>query len=52
MTHGSQPSAFVERAGVSVLNIAGPRASKWPGARDYAYAVVLALIKSATEERG
>lgn len=37
--------AFVEREGVSVLNIAGPRASKWPGARDYAYAVVSRLLQ-------
>lgn len=39
-------AAFVERERVSVLNIAGPRASKWPGARDYAYDVVDRLLSS------
>src|SRR5262245_44443591 len=31
-------AAFIERERVSVLNIAGPRASKWPAAHDYACA--------------
>lgn len=39
-------AAFVERERVSVLNVAGPRASKWPGARDYAFAVVTRLLES------
>jgi hypothetical protein len=38
-------AAFVEREGVSVLNIAGPRASKWPGARDFAHDVVTRLLQ-------
>jgi hypothetical protein len=38
-------AAFVEREGVSVLNIAGPRASKWPRARDYAHDVVSCLLR-------
>ena len=39
-------AAFVEREHVAVLNIAGPRASKWPGAHDYSYAVVSHLLHS------
>ncbi len=38
-------AAFVERERIAVLNVAGPRASKWPGARDYAYAVVSRLLR-------
>jgi|SRR5688572_24906022 hypothetical protein len=38
-------AAFVESNGISVLNVAGPRASKWPGARDYAYATVIQLLR-------
>ena len=42
--------AFVAGHGIKVLNVAGPRASKWPGARDYAYgAVELALIALAAD---
>ena len=37
-------TAFVERERVAVLNIAGPRASKWPGARDYAYDVARRVL--------
>ena len=33
------------------LNVAGPRASKWPGARDYAYATIRQLLKPAADER-
>ena len=36
--------AFVAGTGIGVLNVAGPRASKWPGARDYAYAAVTQLL--------
>jgi hypothetical protein len=32
-----------------VLNVAGPRASKWMGARDYAYATVMQLLRLATD---
>ena len=38
-------SAFIERETVAVLNVAGPRASKWPEAHDYAYAAVTHLLK-------
>jgi len=41
-------AAFVEREGVAVLNVAGPRASKWFGARDYAYATISHVLNSAT----
>jgi len=37
-------AAFIERNRLSVLNIAGPRASKWPGARDHAYQTVTRLL--------
>jgi hypothetical protein len=37
---------FVERNRISVLNVAGPRASKWPGARDYACATVKHLLRA------
>ena len=45
--------AFVAGNRIAVLNVAGPRASKWPGARDYAFgAVELVLIAlSATQGR-
>jgi hypothetical protein len=38
-------AAFVERERISTLNVAGPRASKWPGARDYAQEVVSRLLQ-------
>jgi len=38
--------AFIERESVTVLNVAGPRASKWPQAHDYACAAVTHLLKS------
>jgi hypothetical protein len=38
-------SAFIERETVAVLNVAGPRASKWPEAHDYANAAVTHLLK-------
>ena len=41
--------AFIAGNRVAVLNVAGPRASKWPGAREYAYsAVELVLIAIAS----
>jgi hypothetical protein len=42
--------AFVAGNGISVLNVAGPRASKWAGAHDYARASVglaLAAVMAA-----
>lgn len=39
-------SAFVARHGIRVLNVAGPRASKWPGAHHYALAAVRQLLRA------
>ena len=44
-------AAFVAANDIGTLNVAGPRASKWPGARDYAYATVMQLLKPAADER-
>jgi hypothetical protein len=44
--------AFVAGNGISVLNVAGPRASKWPGALDYARNTVrlaLAALAAAAD---
>jgi hypothetical protein len=38
--------AFVERESITVLNVAGPRASKWPDAHDYVYDAVTRLLKN------
>ena len=38
-------AAFVGRNGIKTLNIAGPRASKWPGAHAYARATVKHLLQ-------
>lgn len=38
--------AFIERENIAVLNVAGPRASKWPEAHDYAYAAISHLLKA------
>jgi hypothetical protein len=35
---------FVKEQGIRTLNVAGPRASKSPGAEDYARAVVRELL--------
>lgn len=45
-------AAFVERHRVATLNVAGPRASKWPRARDYAFETVARLLESAAEIPG
>ncbi len=37
-------AAFVAGHGISLLNVAGPRASKWPQAHAYAYATVMAML--------
>ena len=41
-------SAFVERERISVLNIAGPRSSKWPGAHGYACETLSVLLRGCT----
>jgi len=43
--------AFVVLNRVGTLNVAGPRASKWPGAHDYAYATVIQLLKLTADKR-
>ena len=44
--------AFVAGHDIAVLNVAGPRASKWPGAHDYsrsAVGLLLATLAAASE---
>lgn len=43
-------AVFIAAHGMATLNVAGPRASKWPGARDYAYATVTLLLESAADK--
>ena len=38
---------FVSKHGIKVLNVAGPRASKWPGAHRYAQATVKHLLEKS-----
>src|SRR5262245_38159787 len=40
-------AAFIGRERIRVLNLAGPRASKWPAAREYAFDVVSRLLGRA-----
>ena len=40
---------FIERNRVAVLNVAGPRASKWPGAHDYARKTIEDLLRTANK---
>ena len=44
-------AAFVERNRLSVLNVAGPRASKWRGAHAYVYATVKQLLENLETKR-
>jgi hypothetical protein len=39
-------AAFVERNSITALNVAGPRASKWPGAHAYARETVKHLLQT------
>ena len=39
---------FVTANGLAVLNVAGPRASKWPGAFEYAHALVAGMSERLT----
>ena len=39
-------SVFVTRKNIVVLNVAGPRASKWPEAQQYARTVITLALKS------
>lgn len=44
-------AAFVAGNDIAILNIAGPRASKWSGAHAYAHAVVTHLIGSIAKRK-
>lgn len=44
-------AAFITREDLSVLNIAGPRASKWPGAHAYAHETIRHLIGAFAKQR-
>ena len=43
-------AAFIERNRLSILNIAGPRASKWPEAYAFAHAMVKHLLAAKSPE--
>lgn len=43
-----QVSAFVDRLQIRVLNVAGPRASNNPDARDYAFKVINSLLENVS----
>ncbi len=45
-------AAFIARNGLSTLNVAGPRASKWPGAHAYAQETIRHLLDAITKQRG
>jgi len=38
---------FVQRNRIAVLNVAGPRASKWPGAHEYARSTIKHLLQAS-----
>lgn len=40
-------AAFIDQTRVEILNVAGPRASKWPSAHDYCRDVLSRLIKKS-----
>jgi len=39
-------TAFIAGNGISALNVAGPRASKWPGAHAYAHETIRCLLQA------
>lgn len=43
---GHALASFVESNRLSVLNVAGPRASKWSGAREFAHDAVTQLLRA------
>lgn len=43
-------AAFIERNRIEVLNVAGPRASKWPGAHAYAHETVRHLLQATSKD--
>lgn len=44
-------TAFIERNCIAVLNIAGPRASKWPAGHAYAHETVMHLLQAIQKVR-
>ena len=40
-----QLAAFVAQHGIEILNVAGPRASKWPDAERQVYDLITALLR-------
>ncbi len=44
--------AFLARENIGVLNVAGPRASKWPEAQNYAKAALAFVIATASKPQG
>jgi hypothetical protein len=42
--------AFVGKHRIQILNVAGPRASKWPGARRYAHAALTHLLQAISNK--
>jgi len=43
--------AFITGNGISALNVAGPRASKWSGAHDYAQETIKRLLRSGKKKK-
>lgn len=48
---GAKISAFIERESISVLNVAGPRESKWPEAQHYARAALTSVLSGFATPR-
>jgi len=40
-------AGFIDAHGIQTLNVAGPRASKWPGAADWAHTVIAGVLSAA-----
>jgi Circularly permutated YpsA SLOG family len=47
----SELSNFVKSSKITILNVAGPRASKWPGGHAYAYQTITRLLRSLARIR-
>ncbi len=48
---GDEIDAFVRKHGITVLNVAGPRASKWPGAHAYARKTIERLLRAGNKKK-
>jgi len=48
---GAEINAFIAREDIAVLNVAGPRASKWPEAQHYARAALALVLAAAATPR-